>query len=72
MADMNITAARAGLTPVVWDSKFFTEYVRKNKFARYMGTSMTDMIQVKEDLTRKVGDTIVFPAVRRLVARSVD
>ena len=71
MADMNITPARANLTPVIWDSKFFTEYVRKNKFVRYMGTGMNDMIQVREDLTRKVGDTIVFPAVRRLVGAGV-
>lgn len=71
MADMNLTPARASLTPVHWDSRFFTEYVRKNKFVKYMGTSINDMIQVKEDLTRKVGDTIVFPAVRRLKGAGV-
>ena len=71
MADMNITPARANLTPVIWDSDFFTEYVRRNQFARYMGTAMTDLIQVREDLTRKVGDTVVFPAVRRLVGAGV-
>ena len=53
MADMNVTPARQGLTPVIWDSEFFTEYVRKNQFARYMGTTMGAMIQVREDLTRK-------------------
>lgn len=71
MADMNITPARPGLTPVIWDNKFFTEYVRKNQFARYMGTSMNDMIQVKEDLTRKPGDRVNFSAVRRLVGAGV-
>lgn len=71
MADMNITPARASLTPIIWDSRFWTEYVRKNQFMRYMGTAMTDMIQVREDLTRKNGDTIVFPAVRRLVGAGV-
>jgi len=71
MADMNITPARASLTPIIWDDRFFTEYVRKNQFVRYMGTGMNSMIQVKEDLTRKVGDTIVFPAVRRLVGAGV-
>ena len=34
MADMNVTPARAGLTPLIWDREFFTEYVRKNQFAR--------------------------------------
>ena len=71
MADMNLTPARAGLTPLIWDSDFFTEYVRKNQFARYMGTTMGAMIQVREDLTRKAGDTVVFPTVRRLVGAGV-
>ena len=68
---MNVTPARQGLTPLVWDSEFFTEYVRKNQFARYMGTTMGAMIQVREDLTRKAGDTVVFPTVRRLVGAGV-
>lgn len=68
---MNVTPARQGLTPVIWDSEFFTEYVRKNQFARYMGTTMGAMIQVREDLTRKAGDTVVFPTVRRLVGAGV-
>ena len=68
---MNVTPARAGLTPLIWDSDFFTEYIRKNQFARYMGTTMGAMIQVREDLTRKAGDTVVFPTVRRLVGAGV-
>lgn len=68
---MNVTPARQGLTPVIWDSEFFTEYVRKNQFARYMGTTMGSMIQVREDLTRKSGDTVVFPTVRRLIGAGV-
>ena len=69
---MNVTpAARAGLTPLIWDSDFFTEYVRKNQFARYMGTTEGALIQVREDLTRKAGDTVVFPAVRRLIGAGV-
>jgi N4-gp56 family major capsid protein len=71
MADMNITAARSGLVPKAWSEKFFTEYVRKNQFARYMGTGMSSLIQVREDLTRKPGDTVVFATVRRLVGAGV-
>lgn len=71
MADMNITPARPGLTPIIWDSDYFVEYVRRNQFARYMGTTMGAMIQIREDLTRKTGDTIVFPTVRRLVGAGV-
>ena len=68
---MNVTPARPGLTPLIWDTEFFVEYVRKNQFARYMGTQMGSMIQVREDLTRKPGDTVVFPTVRRLVGAGV-
>jgi N4-gp56 family major capsid protein len=68
---MNVTPARAGLTPLIWDSDFFSEYIRKNQFARYMGTTMGSMIQVREDLTRKAGDTVVFPTVRRLIGAGV-
>jgi N4-gp56 family major capsid protein len=71
MADMNVTPARPGLTPLQWDSEFFTEYVRRNQFQRYMGTTMSSMIQLRDDLTRKAGDTVVFPAVRRLVGAGV-
>jgi hypothetical protein len=63
--------ARAGLVPKSWSEKFFTEYVRKNQFSRYMGTSMSSLIQVREDLTRKPGDTVVFATVRRLVGAGV-
>ena len=71
MADMNVTPARQGLTPLIWDADFFTEYVRKNQFSRYMGTTEGALIQVREDLTRKAGDTVVFPAVRRLIGAGV-
>lgn len=60
------STARAGLTPQVWDDQFFAEYVRTNRFRRYMGTSPDNIIQVKEDLSRKPGDRISFAAARAL------
>lgn len=71
MADMNVTAARAGLTPQIWDGKYFAEYVRSNRFARYMGTKINDMLQVKKDLEVKNGDSITFATVRRLTGAGV-
>lgn len=71
MADMNLTAARANLTPTIWDKRFFVEYVRKNRFSKYMGEEMTSLIQVREQLNREEGDSIVFPSVRRLVGAGV-
>lgn len=68
---MNVTPSRAGLTPQIWDGKFFAEYVRKNRFARYMGTSLNSLIQVKKDLTVKNGDSITFATVRRLQGAGV-
>lgn len=69
--DMVVTAARSGLTPTQWSSDFFEEYIRYNQFSRYMGTSENSMIQLKEDLTRKPGDSVVFPYVHRLSAAGV-
>lgn len=60
------STARAGLTPQVWDDDFFTEYIRDNRFRRYMGTSPSSVIQVREQLGREPGDRITFGAVRAL------
>jgi N4-gp56 family major capsid protein len=71
VADMNVTPARAGLTPQIWDKMFFAEYIRANRFRKYFGTTENSMIQVKDSLTTKSGDTITFAAVRRLVGAGV-
>lgn len=60
------TPAATGLTPQIWDDQFFDEYVRTNRFAKYMGTDMNKIIQVKRDLTVKKGNKITFASVRRL------
>lgn len=71
MADMNVTPARTGLTPQIWDDRFFTEYVRRNRYYKYMGTTETSMIQLKNDLTARNGDNVTFAAVRRLIGAGV-
>lgn len=63
MAD---TVAATGLTPQQWDDKFFMEYVRENRFKRYMGTNENAIIQLKDDLSRKPGDKVTFANVRKL------
>jgi len=63
---MALTNARSGLTPQQWDDKFFMEYVRENRFKRYMGTDENSIIQLKEDLTKKRGDKVTFAAVNKL------
>lgn len=65
------TVASAGLTPQVWDDAYFTEYLQKNRFARYMGKSVGSMIQVKEDLNKKKGDALTFALINRLTGAGV-
>jgi N4-gp56 family major capsid protein len=71
VADMNVTPARPGLTPIQWSSDFFVEYIRSNQFTPYFGTTMDAMIQLRTDLTREPGDSVVFPTVRSLVGAGV-
>jgi N4-gp56 family major capsid protein len=71
LADMNVTPARPGLTPIQWSSDFWVEYIRSNQFTPYFGTTMDAMIQLRTDLTREPGDSVVFPTVRSLVGAGV-
>lgn len=71
MADMIVTPARPGLTPIQWSSDFWVEYLRESQFAPYYGTTIDSMIQLQTDLTRSPGDTVVFPTVRNLVGAGV-
>ena len=52
---MALTTARTGLTPQQWDDTFFMEYVRENRFKRYMGTDENSIIHTKENLTKARG-----------------
>lgn len=51
-----------------WDTDFFKEYVRANRFKRYMGTNENSIIQVKNNLTKKAGDAVTIPLVGALDA----
>lgn len=63
---MSDTTSATALRVEQWDDEFFTEYVREQQFAAYIGTEMNSVIQVKDDLTKKKGDTITLPFVTRL------
>lgn len=49
-----------------WDDKAHREYVRSNRFKRYMGTSQNSIIMLLEDLTKKKGDAITCPLLGAL------
>jgi N4-gp56 family major capsid protein len=65
------TTARTGLTPQQWDDKFFAEYIRENRFKRYFGTDENSIIHLKEDLTKKKGETVTFALVNALSGAGV-
>ena len=61
MADMNVTPARPGLTPIIWQSDFWVEYLRENQFSVYFGTTMDAMIQLQTDLQANVATPSCSP-----------
>ena len=68
---MALSQAVPGLTPTQWDDNYFVGYVRKNQFAQYMGTTENSLIQVKESLTTKAGDSVTFALVNDLTGAGV-
>lgn len=64
MAD---TSAATGLTVQQWDEKYASEYFQGlQAFKPLMGEGEGDVIQTREDLTKKKGDSITFALVNRL------
>lgn len=68
MADSRVAT---GLTVEQWDEKFFVEYLTENRYAGEMGTSENNIIQVKENLSKKPGDRINFALVNKLTQNAV-
>ena len=68
MAD---TTVATGLTVQQWDSKFYKEALNANIFKPFMGTKTNSIIQVKEDLTKKKGDSVTYSLVNKLAGAGV-
>lgn len=68
MAD---TTVHSNLIQQQWRDQFFAEYVRENRFKRYMGADENAVIQVLEDLTKKSGDGITVPLVSKIAGAGV-
>lgn len=49
-----------------WDAKAHKNYIRSNRFKRFMGASINSIIMLKEDLTHKKGTAITMPLVGAL------
>lgn len=54
-----------------WDDAYFLEYVRDNRFRRYMGTDENNVIVMKDELISKPGATITIPLVTKLNGNGV-
>lgn len=65
------TSAATGLTVQQWDDKFFVEHVQGNRFAGEMGKTENAIIQMKEELGKKPGDSVTFALVNRLTGAGV-
>ena len=65
------TYAQAALTPEIWDSDFFRDYVRMSRYKRYFGTDEAAIFQIKEELTKKKGDRITIALVNELTGAGV-
>jgi N4-gp56 family major capsid protein len=68
---MALTTVQAANVEEIWDNDFFVEYVRSNRFARYMGSTVNSIINVKQDLTKKAGDGITIPLITKLSGAGV-
>lgn len=69
---MTETTAATGLTVQQWNDKFFVEHVQQNRFSGEMGTTENSVIQIQEDLTKKVGESVTFALVNRLTGAGVE
>lgn len=67
---MSETAVGSGLVVQQWDDKYFTDYLNANWFKKFMGTGASAMIQVREDLTKKPGDSITVALVNKLTGEA--
>lgn len=55
-----------------WDEELFREVREDTYFARFTGTSRTNMVYSKEDLTKKKGDRIRFGFIKQLRGPGVE
>lgn len=64
---MALTTVPTNTRVLQWERSFFREYIRANRYSKYMGTDEMSPIQMNERLVRELGDTINFELVNRLV-----
>lgn len=68
---MALTTVQTANVVKQWDADFYREYIRDNRFARYQGTDVNSIVQLKEDLTKKPGDALTISLVAALSGAGV-
>lgn len=68
---MAVTSVPTGLTPKQWDSQYFREYLNKNWIKQFATTGSNGMIQMKDALTKKPGDSVNFTLVNKLSGSAI-
>jgi len=67
---MAVTTVPTNSRVIKWENTFFREYIRANRFSKYMGADESSPIQINEDLTKSIGETINFELVNRLTGNA--
>lgn len=60
------TAVPTNARVVRYQNKFFSEFIRNNKFSRYIGTTENSPIQLVEDLQKARGESVYIYLVNQL------
>lgn len=68
MADTTVNSANQVQQ---WENDYFLEYIRGNRFNRYMGTDANAIIHLNETLTGKPGTQVTIPLITRLKGQGV-
>jgi hypothetical protein len=63
---MAVTSVPTNARVIKWQRDYYREYLRANRFSRYIGSDESSPIQMNEDLMKSVGETINFELVNRL------
>lgn len=67
---MSETYIPSALNEKVWDNNYFKDYLNQNWFKKFMGRGSNSVIQVREDLTKKPGDTITLSLINKLTGEA--
>jgi hypothetical protein len=67
---MAVTSVPTNARVIKWQRSYYREYIRANRFSKYIGADESSPIQLNEDLTKSIGEQINFSLVNRLNGNS--